>query len=169
MSLLAVTDVTLASLQLLLLVSVVWSRNQCTTRMPNPIHGQMYTGSIYAVVSNIGPQKCVSECISRKPYCQGVNYSRNRLSCEIFSSTEYSISSEEYMRVDLVEVKFVLRIRIFTEQLYFDCQNYKLHFRSVYKETDFLTPLKGTILKICACSTFLCLRKAHAIMQFIVN
>jgi hypothetical protein len=105
MSLFAITNVTLASLQLLSLISLVWSRNQCNTMMPfNPIHGEMYKGSIYAVVSNIGPQKCVFECISRKPYCQGVNYSRNRLSCEISSSTEYSISSEEYMRVDLGEV-----------------------------------------------------------------
>jgi hypothetical protein len=109
MSLLAVTDVTLTTLQFLSLVSLVWSINQCTTRMPfDPTNGQMYTGSVYALVSNIGLQKCVSECISRKPYCQGVNYSRNRLSCEICSSTEHSIPSEEYMRVDLRTVIYFL-------------------------------------------------------------
>jgi hypothetical protein len=105
MSLFAVTDVTTTALQLLSLVSLVRSLNQCTTRLPfDPIHGQMYTWSVYAVISNIGPQKCVSECISRKPYCQGVNYSRNHLCCEICSSTEHSIPSEEYMTVDLGEV-----------------------------------------------------------------
>jgi hypothetical protein len=95
----------MVTLRLMPFLSMVWSLNQCMTRMPfDPIQGQRYTGPAYAVVSNIGPQKCISECISRKPRCKGVNYSRNRLSCEIYTSTEQSIMSDEYMRIDLEKV-----------------------------------------------------------------
>jgi hypothetical protein len=95
----------MVTLRLVPFLSMVWSLNQCMTRMPfDPIQGQKYTGSAYAIVSNIGPQKCISECMSRKPRCKGVNYSRNRLNCEIFSSTENFALSDQYMKIDLEKV-----------------------------------------------------------------
>ena len=94
--------ITMQSLSLLI---IVWSLNRCSKKMTlNTVQGQRYTGSVYAVVSNVGPQQCVLECVSRKPRCQGVSYSRNRLSCEICSSTEHSIQSEDYMMINLEKV-----------------------------------------------------------------
>jgi hypothetical protein len=92
-------------LQFLSIPSTVHSLTQCTARMPfNPVQGEKFILCVYAVVHNIGPQQCVSECISRKPRCKAVNYSRNQLTCEICSSTLNYVPSEEYMKINLEKV-----------------------------------------------------------------
>jgi hypothetical protein len=114
------------TLQLLSLLTMVQSLNQCTSGMPfDSVHGQRYTRCVYVVISNIGPQQCVSECIARKHSCQGVNYSRNRLNCEICASPKYSIPSEDYMKIDLGKViDFLHKTSSFFQ--------YKIHTRKCY-------------------------------------
>jgi hypothetical protein len=117
--------ITLQSLSLLI---IVWSLNHCTKKMTlNTVQGQRYIGSVYAVISNVRPQQCVLECISRKPRCRGVSYSRNRLSCEICSSTEHSITSEDYMTIDLEKVMCFPHQNL-TEHCYIGSQVYELQW-----------------------------------------
>uniref|UniRef100_A0A8W8MA27 Fibrinogen C-terminal domain-containing protein n=2 Tax=Magallana gigas TaxID=29159 RepID=A0A8W8MA27_MAGGI len=67
----------------------------------NKVTGERFAGPVTMVVTIVGQQQCVKECLARPKLCKGVNYLKKHLLCEVVSSTEESEPSSDYTRISI--------------------------------------------------------------------
>jgi hypothetical protein len=85
-----------------LLFNVAYLVKSCTDF--KQIHGERFVGPVVAMVTTVGLQQCVRECLSRPAVCGGVNYRKTQLLCEIVTSTDRTVPSPECIRIGLNDV-----------------------------------------------------------------
>jgi predicted transcriptional regulator of viral defense system len=85
-----------------LLLEVVFSIETCENY--NQVHGERFVGPVVAIVTTVGLQQCIKECLSRPGVCGGVNYRKTQLLCEIVTATDTTKPFPEYVRIILNDV-----------------------------------------------------------------
>jgi hypothetical protein len=73
----------------------------------NQTHRERYVGPVVAMVTTVGIQQCVEECLVRPGVCEGINYKTTQLLCEIVTSTNHMEPSVEYVRIELNDVSTI--------------------------------------------------------------
>lgn len=76
----------------------------------NKVHGERFAGPVTMVVTIVGQQQCVKECLARPNLCKGVNYLKKHLLCEIVSDIEQSEPSSDYTRISIDHVRKLIEI-----------------------------------------------------------
>lgn len=71
----------------------------------NKVFGERFAGPVTMVVTIVGQQQCVKECLARPKLCKGVNYLKKHLLCEMVSSIEESEPSSDYTRISIDHVR----------------------------------------------------------------
>ncbi|XP_048750543.2 ficolin-2-like [Ostrea edulis] len=87
---------------ILLLSNAVFWGEGCTDY--NPIHGERYIGPVVSMVTMVGRQMCVNECLARPADCGGVNYRKTHFLCEIVTEINQTEPASEYVRIRLDDV-----------------------------------------------------------------
>ncbi|XP_048749148.2 ficolin-2-like [Ostrea edulis] len=87
---------------ILLILNVVILGEECTKY--NTIHGERYIGPVVSMVTMVGPQQCVKECLARPADCGGVNYGKTHFLCEIVTDINETEPATEYFRIRLDDV-----------------------------------------------------------------
>ncbi|XP_048755856.2 ficolin-2-like [Ostrea edulis] len=85
-----------------LFLNVVFLTEGCTNY--SSIRGERYIGPVVSIVTMVGPQQCVKECLARPTVCGGVNYKRTHFLCEIVTSIDKTEPDVEYVRIRLNDV-----------------------------------------------------------------
>ncbi|XP_061170852.1 ficolin-2-like [Saccostrea echinata] len=73
---------------------------ECCDFNISPIHGERYISPVVAVVSAVGPQQCVRECLVRNTWCNGVNYNLSGFVCEIMTDINETELKSDFFRIE---------------------------------------------------------------------
>ncbi|XP_048751641.2 ficolin-2-like [Ostrea edulis] len=84
---------------IVLLLNVVFWGEGCTDY--NAIYGERYIGPVVSMVTMVGLQQCVKECLARPADCGGVNYRKTHFLCEIVREINQTEPASEYVRIPL--------------------------------------------------------------------
>jgi hypothetical protein len=95
----------------LLLLNVVFSTESYADY--NQVHGERFVGPAVAIVTTVGLQQCIRECLSRPGVCGGVSYRKTQLLCEIVTVTDTTKPLSEYVRIRLNDVSIITAFLIY--------------------------------------------------------
>lgn len=68
------------------------------------VPGERYGGPVAKVFETIGQQQCFRECRHRPKLCQGVNYRKQELLCELVSAINETEPKTDYVRIEFDQV-----------------------------------------------------------------